>query len=179
LGFAQLRPGAGADLARRALLDAVQAHGGTLLPVDQLSARVRAMVRQAQLALALLVAAAGPVAVLGVANAVLSSMAERRREIGLLRAAGATRRQVLRLILIELAGLGLLAALAGIALAWLATGLFILFARPVLGLDAWPGVPLLLASAAALLAWPALAMLAGLVPALAASRLPIVDALRA
>lgn len=173
----QLSPEANADIAREALVDAVQVHGGTLLPIDQLSARLRAMVRQARLALGLLVAAAGAVALLGVVNAVLSSMAERRREIGLLRAAGATRRQVTRLILIEMAGLGLLAALAGIALGWLVTGLFAAVARSILGLGAAPGAALLLGSAAALVAWPALAMLAGLGPALGAARLAVVDAI--
>jgi putative ABC transport system permease protein len=51
------------------------------------------------------------VAALGVVNTMVINVAERRREIGLLRAVGATQRQVRRAVVAEAATLGLLAAL--------------------------------------------------------------------
>jgi putative ABC transport system permease protein len=56
------------------------------------------------------------VAVMGIAGALLALVVDRRRELGLLRFLGATRRQVRRLILFEAGMLGLLANLVGLAL---------------------------------------------------------------
>jgi putative ABC transport system permease protein len=110
-------------------------------------------------------------------------VAERRREIGLLRAVGATRSQIHRTILAEMAMLGTGGALIGTPLGWAVTFLFLETARAYLGLaageasslTAW--LPLLAASGAGLALWPLLAMLGGLVPALRAARLPVVQAL--
>jgi putative ABC transport system permease protein len=179
----QVRPGADAEAVRRALLDAVQTHGGTFLSLSQASSQLREVFHQARLSIGLLIGITGLVAGLGVVNAMLSSVAERRREIGLLRAVGATRRQVSQLILAEMAMLGTTAALIGTALGWAVTFLFLGVARAYLGLPgegvsslaAW--LPLLVASAAGLALWPLLAMLGGLGPALHAARLPVVQAL--
>jgi putative ABC transport system permease protein len=179
----QLRPGADPEVVRQTLLDAVQTHGGTLLPLTQASAQLRKMFRQARLAIGLLIGVTGLVAGLGAVNAVMASVAERRREFGLLRALGATRRQVARLISLETATLGAQAALIGMALGWIATFLFLGLARSYLGLTgeataspaSW--TPLLIASAASLALWPLLAVLGGLGPALHAARLPVIQAL--
>jgi putative ABC transport system permease protein len=56
------------------------------------------------------------VAALGVVNTVVINVAERRREIGLLRAVGATRRQVQAAIVAEAAALGLMAAVVAAVL---------------------------------------------------------------
>jgi putative ABC transport system permease protein len=56
------------------------------------------------------------VAVMGIAGALLALVIDRRRELGLLRFVGASKRQIRRLILLEAALLGLLANLAGLAL---------------------------------------------------------------
>jgi putative ABC transport system permease protein len=178
----QVRSGADAAAVRRALLDAVQAHGGTLLSLRQVSGRLREVFHQAQLSIGLLIGVAGMVAGLGVVNAMLASVAERRREIGMLRAVGATRLQVSRLILAEAAALGATAAVVGVALGWGATLLFLGVARACLGLAGGGGslvawLPLLVASVAGLVLWPLLAMLGGLGPALHAARLPVVEAL--
>ncbi len=179
----KIRPGADRDAVRRALLDAVQAHGGTLLSLDEVTAQLREVFRQARLSICLLVAVTGLVAGLGVINAMLANVAGRRREIGLLRAVGATRRQVGRLILAEMAWLGTGAALLGTALGWAATALFLALARAHLGLVAESGaslaawLPLLIASAAGLMLWPLLAMIGGLGAALHAARLPVIQAL--
>jgi putative ABC transport system permease protein len=179
----QVRPGADAEAVRRALLDAVQAHGGTLLSLGQAVGQLRAVFRQARLSIGLLIGITGLVAGLGVVNAVLASVTERRREIGLLRAAGATRAQVNRMILAEMATLGTRSALIGTALGWAVTLLFLAVARATLGLSgggapsvtAW--LPLFVASGAGLAIWPLLAMLGGLGPALYAARLPVIQAL--
>jgi putative ABC transport system permease protein len=179
----QLRPGADAAAVRQALLAAVQSHGGTLMPLTEAAAQLRAVFRQVQLSITLLIGIAGLVAGLGVVNAMLSSVAERRREMGLLRAVGSTRRQVVRLILAEAAVLGAVGALVGIALGWAITLLFLGVVRTHLGLAGegmaslagW--LSLLAASMAGLVFWPLLTMLGGLLPALHTARLPVIQAL--
>jgi len=179
----QIRPGTNAEAVRRALLDSVQTHGGTLLSLGQVSAQLQAVFHQARLSIGLLIGVTGLVAGLGVVNAMLTSVAERRREIGLLRAVGATRLQVSRLILAEAAMMGTTAGVIGTALGWVVTLLFLGLARAYLGLAgegvsslvAW--LPLLAANAAGLVLWPLLAMLGGLAPALHAARLPVIQAL--
>jgi len=63
-----------------------------------------------QLAVALLVA------VLGVANTLVISVSERRRELGILKALGTERRQVIRLVIAEALGIAVCGGLLGIAL---------------------------------------------------------------
>jgi putative ABC transport system permease protein len=179
----QVRPGADAETVRRALLDAVQTHGGTLLSLSQAVAQLQETFQQARLSIGLLIGITGLVAGLGVVNAMLASVAERRREIGLLRAVGATRSQVHRIILAEMAMLGTGGALIGTPLGWTVTFLFLRTARAYLGLAAGEAsslaswLPLLAASGTGLALWPLLAMLGGLGPALHAARLPVVEAL--
>jgi putative ABC transport system permease protein len=180
----QIRPDTDAEEVRRALLDAVQTHGGTFLPLSQAQVQLQDVFRQARLSIGLLVAITGLVAGLGIVNVVLSMVAERRQEIGLLRAVGATRPQIGRLVLAEMAMLGTVAALFGTALGWAVTFLFLSVARGTLGFAgegtsspaAW--LSLIVASAIGLALWPLLAMLGGLVPALHAARLPVVQALK-
>lgn len=56
------------------------------------------------------------IAALGIANALLAAIRERRREIGVLKAIGGRDRDVLRLFLLEATGLGVLGGLAGTVL---------------------------------------------------------------
>jgi putative ABC transport system permease protein len=171
------------EAVRLALLDAVQAHGGTLLSLGQALGQLQEVLRQARLSIGLLISITGLVAGLGVVNAMLTSVTERRRELGLLRAVGTTQLQVNRLILAEAAILGTTAAAIGTVLGWVITLLFLGAARVYLGLTgegvsslaAW--APLLAASAIGLALWPLLAMLGGLGPALYAARLPVIQAL--
>jgi putative ABC transport system permease protein len=65
-------------------------------------------------AIALLVAA------IGIANTMAMAILERTREIGLMKAVGATNRNVLSIFLGEAAGIGFLGGLGGILLGWLA-----------------------------------------------------------
>lgn len=63
-------------------------------------------------AIALLVAA------IGIANTMTMSILERTREIGLMKAVGATNRNVLTIFLGEAAGIGLLGGLGGVLIGW-------------------------------------------------------------
>ena len=65
-------------------------------------------------AIALLVAA------IGIANTMTMSILERTREIGLMKAVGATNRNILSIFLGEAAGIGLIGGIGGILLAWAA-----------------------------------------------------------
>lgn len=65
-------------------------------------------------AIALLVAA------IGIANTMAMSILERTREIGLMKAVGATNRDVLTIFLGEAAGIGFIGGLGGVILGWLA-----------------------------------------------------------
>ena len=59
------------------------------------------------------------VAALGISNAMLAAVRERRREIGVLKAIGARDRDVYRVFLVEAATLGFLGGVLGTALGWL------------------------------------------------------------
>ncbi len=65
-------------------------------------------------AIALLVAA------IGIANTMAMSILERTREIGLMKAVGATNRDVLSIFLGEAAGIGFIGGLGGVVIGWLA-----------------------------------------------------------
>jgi putative ABC transport system permease protein len=115
------------------------------------------------------------VAALAVANTMFTAVAERRREIGLRRVVGATRRQVIGHLLVEAAILGLAGSLLGLGAG----------AAGVHGLNALAerlGAPVFLLTprlaVAATLLPAVLAVLAGLGPAWRAARLPPTEATR-
>jgi putative ABC transport system permease protein len=117
------------------------------------------------------------VAALGVVMALLISVLQRQRELGLLRAVGASRSQVLRSVLAEAALMGvvgsLIGTLFGIPLEWYALHVILLdeagFTFPAE--VPWAQV------AAVVLVGMSVATLAGLLPALRAVRLRIADAI--
>jgi putative ABC transport system permease protein len=119
----------------------------------------------------------GIVAALGVVAALVISVIQRRRELGLLRAVGATQGQVLRTVLFEALLMGLigsaLGVLFGLLLEWYAVKVILLeesgFRFPVTPPWREAGVIALLAVTTA--------TLAGLLPALRAVRLRIADAI--
>ncbi len=122
-------------------------------------------------------AVAALVASLGVAMALLISVLQRRRELGLLRAIGATPSQALAVVLAE-AGLMAIVGIAfglliGTALEWYVLRVVLLEETGFLFPVRFPWVH---ATAVAVLAFAG-ALVAGLGPALRASRLPIPEAI--
>jgi putative ABC transport system permease protein len=123
------------------------------------------------------------VASIGIANTMTMAVYERTKEIGILKAVGASPRQIRRLFVIESSLIGLLGGVVGTILGWLlGKGLNWLF----LEILAWQDVPMegtffivswwLVAGALAFATL--LGLLAGLYPAARAARLAPLDALR-
>ena len=108
-------------------------------------------------------------ALVGVVNTLLLSVGERRREFGLLRATGATRPQVHRMILLEGVALAVVGALVGLVLGLVLSRVALLPLAP-LGLDVFV-VPVPAVAAVALLA-VVVGVLAAVLPARWASRVP-------
>lgn len=104
-----------------------------------------------------------------VLNAFLVNVAQRRREIGLLRAAGATRRQIRAVVLVQAWSIGLLGGILGCALG---LGVAAALARWVLEVPFQVGHcrSTLTAAAVSITLGLAVATLAGFLPALQASR---------
>jgi putative ABC transport system permease protein len=107
----------------------------------------------------------------GVANVMVIAVLERRAEIGLRRALGATRGQIRTQFLLEAVLLALLGGAAGVALGVAATGLFA-------SAKHWAVVVPTVAWAGGLGASVAVGALAGVWPALRAARLAPTEALR-
>lgn len=115
-------------------------------------------------------------ATIGVANTLQLSVNERRRELGLLRAVGASRRQVLRLVLSEAVGLSTVGSLLGIALG-VGGAYATQQALAKFGLSAFQAPPATLAFIA--LAAATLGLGASCVPALRASQVQPLEAIAA
>jgi putative ABC transport system permease protein len=106
----------------------------------------------------------------GVANTMIISVLERRQEIGLRRALGARRRQILTQFLTEAVALSTLGGLAGAAIG---LTLVTVYAR----YQGWPAVIPASAIAGGAAASVTIGAVAGLYPALRAGRLPPTEAL--
>jgi putative ABC transport system permease protein len=112
-------------------------------------------------------------------NTLAITVAQRTRELATLRTLGATRRQVLRSVLTEAAGIGVIASLAGLALGFvLARGLSWLFSAvgaraPQSGLAVTPGTVV-----ACFAVGIAVTVVAAIRPALRATRVAAISAVR-
>jgi putative ABC transport system permease protein len=115
------------------------------------------------------------IGILGIANTMVMSVFERTKEIGILRAMGWKRWQILALIQFEAAALGLGGGFLGIALGWCA--LRILSALPETGSLVSASVPWPLLVQAMVIAILA-GLVAGAVPAWRAGKLSPMEALR-
>ena len=106
------------------------------------------------------------VVVLGIASVLVVSVVQKRREIGILRAIGATRAQILRVFLLQGAIVGALGSGLGVLLAMLLIRAFITFVR---GADGLPLFNITLAPGQALQV-AAIATLCGVLAAIAPAR---------
>ncbi len=128
--------------------------------------------------LAAIASAALAIALLGIANALITSVSERTAEIGILKAIGATDRAVSALVLTEAAALGTLGGLLGTAAGWIAATLAAAASSSILGAPRLaPLIDLVLVFAAVVSA-ALVAVLAAWIPARRASGLSPADALR-
>ncbi|HSM57265.1 MAG TPA: ABC transporter permease [Candidatus Sulfomarinibacteraceae bacterium] len=132
-------------------------------------------------AIALLVAA------IGIANTMAMAILERTREIGLMKAVGATNRHVLSVFLGEAAGIGFLGGLGGVAIGWgLGQVLNVVALAYLAGQSVQSGAPPPTVAVYTPLWLPIFALvfatiigfLSGLYPALSAATLPPVTALK-
>ena len=118
------------------------------------------------------------VVVLGIASVLVVSVVQKRREIGILRAMGATRGQILRIFLVQGAVVGALGSLLGLALA---VGMIWLFTTFVRGADGRPlfviVLPLATAVQVALIA-TVCGVLAAIAPARQAAAMDPAQAIR-
>lgn len=122
-------------------------------------------------------AVVGLVAAMGVITALLISVLQRRRELGLLRAVGASRRQVLRTVLAEALLMGVLGAVLGLAIGipmeWYAVRVILLEEA---GFNFSMSIPWRAVAIVTCLAMLT-ATIAGLIPALHAIRIRVAEAI--
>lgn len=118
------------------------------------------------------------VVVLGIASVLVVSVVQKQREIGILRAMGATRHQILRIFLVQGAVVGILGSLLGLLLALIMIWLFSAFVRGADGLPLFViGLPWLLALQVALVASVS-GVLAAIAPARRAAAMDPARAIR-
>ena len=118
------------------------------------------------------------VVVLGIASVLVVSVVQKRREIGILRAMGATRGQILRIFLLQGAVVGAIGSLLGLLLALAMIWLFTTFVR---GSDGQPLFNIALQASTALqvaLIATVCGVLAAIAPARRAARLDPAQAIR-
>lgn len=172
------KPNVDAPATMSALRKVTDAHALAIIERNDFDAWVANMIRRAYLLAYLQQLAVGVVAALGVVMALLISVLQRRRELGLLRAVGSTQGQVLHTVLAEATLMGILGTIlglvAGIPLEWYILRVIIFedtgFIFPV----TVPWKETLVLSAIAI----GVATFAGLFPALHAVRLRIAEAIQ-
>jgi len=120
------------------------------------------------------------VAALGIANATLAAVRERRREIGVLKALGATDRDVRRVFLVESASLGVLGGTLGAVLGYVVSVVVAQVVNRYLVEQGFEAVPVevpVTTMVGVALGSTALAVVAGILPAAKAARLPAREAM--
>jgi len=162
--------------------DEITAVGYATSAPENLLASVERYVHVVEIVLASVGLIALVVSTLGIANAMLAAVRERRREIGVLKAIGARDRDVLRLFVIEASVLGGVGGVIGAALGYAVAQTVAAVVNGYLadqGLEAAEIVVSPLVLAGTVIGSAALATLGGAVPAWRAARLPARDAVGA
>jgi cell division protein FtsX len=143
---------------------------------------VRRYLRVVEIVLAGIGTIALAIAAIGITNAMLAAVRERRREIGVLKAIGARDRDVLRVFLVEAGLLGLVGGLLGTAAGWSIARLVGEIVNRYLVSQGLVGVQVDVESivvAGGVLGSTILDLLAGVIPARRAARLPAREAVDA
>jgi putative ABC transport system permease protein len=149
---------------------------------ENLIASVRRYLHVVEIVLTSVGAIALVVAALGISNAMLAAVRERRREIGVLKAIGSRDRDVRRVFLVEAAALGctggVLGAFVGFAISRVVGGVVngYLVEQGLVGIQLELPVPTMVG---AVIGSTLLAILAGTLPAVRAARLPAREAVGA
>ncbi len=174
-----LESGVSSTVAAGYLADRLSAEPYVLASPADLAAGLRASTADFQATAALIAAIVLFVGAFLIINAMSMTVAERAREVGLLRAAGATRGQVVRFVLAGAAILGLLGSLLGVlmgaALGALVAGSIRSLTGFVASVDPVSNTSLVLAFAVGL----GITVVAAIEPAIRAARISPVEALRA
>ncbi len=147
---------------------------------ENLVASVQRYLRVVEIVLAGIGLIALVIASLGITNAMLAAVRERRREIGVLKAIGARDRDVARVFLFEAAVLGLLGGVLGTVLGWLSALAMSRVVNRYLAAQGLVGVELgfpVLILAGGVLGSTVLALAAGTLPARRAAHLPAREAM--
>jgi hypothetical protein len=158
---------------------AIEAIGYSTSAPENLIATVERYVQVVEIVLGGIGVIALLIASLGIANALLAAVRERRREIGILKAVGARDRDVLRTFLIEAGVMGAVGGLIGTVLGLVLARLVAAVVDQYLASQGLAGVhvgmPYLL-GVAAVVGSAGVALLAGTIPAYRAARLPAREA---
>jgi len=133
--LATVDPGADKERVRAAIAARHgEAHQLVIFTLTELRQDIGARIDRAFLPTSALVVLAVVIGCLGIANALAVAVEERRREVGTLRALGARRGEVARLVIAEATALGLLGVILGLGLGALLSYLWItLHVRQILG----------------------------------------------
>src|SRR5215212_99019 len=165
-------PGA-AETARPALRETAQTYALEANPIERVQGAVAEALARVFGVFDALAIVAVIVAALGIVNTLTMGVVERIREIGVLRAIGMTRRQAMRMVVVEAALLGIVGVVLG-SLAGLGAGAVLLQLGG--GLSTPGGLPWLPIGIAAILGM-VLPGLAAIYPARAAARISIIRSL--
>lgn len=162
--------------------DAITAVGYSTSAPENLLTSVERYIHVVELVLAAVGIIALVVSTLGIANAMLAAVRERRREIGVLKAIGARDRDVLRMFVIEASVLGLVGGLIGTALGYVVAQIVAAVVNGYLISQGLVAVAIEVAPVVVvgtIIGATALATIGGAVPARRAARLPARDAVGA
>ena len=177
---AKVKPGASPATVRaavRAEFDAAHRVGFDVQLGSERRDQGRAQLRQYFVVFTALILVAAVVGLLGLANTLAMSVVMRTREIGILRAVGAQRRQVRALVVVEAATLSGVALFLALPLGWLLSVALIRSSTAAIGVTValvypWPMIAVVAAMAVAM------ALVASVAPARRAAKVDPVSALR-
>jgi len=166
----------------QAVEDAIKKMGFTTFSLLDASQSLRTFFKVLDLFLGIFGSAALAVASIGIVNTLVMAILERRREIGVMKAIGASDGDVMKLFFAEAGAMGILGGGFGVALGWaigrvinLGTNLYL--KRQSLPPDNFWAVPWWLVAGAIAFSF-AVSLISGLYPASRAARLDPVQALR-